>query len=408
MDISKIRKDFKMLDHKVMQGCPLIYFDNAATSLKPNSVINAVVNYYENYTSNVHRGDYDLSVTTDQEYENARETVAQFIHASAKEIVFTSGTTASLNLVAHGYAATHLKPEDEILLNEAEHASNILPWYDIAKQTGAVIKYIPLDEEGKVTVDNFKKCITSKTKILAIAQISNVLGFEVNIKELCKEAHQHQIIVVVDGAQSAPHIPVDVKDLDCDFFAFSGHKMCGPSGIGVLYGKYSLLEETSSTLLGGGMNARFDNCGNILLKKPPYKFEGGTPAIEGAIGLKAAIEYLQTIGMQQIASYEKELKEYAIQQLKKLDNVILYNSNSSSGIITFNIKDVFCQDAGTYFNSKGIALRSGHHCAKILPNYLHVNGTVRASFYFYNTKEEIDQFVDACKHGGDFLDAFFK
>ncbi len=184
--------------------------------------------------------------------------------------------------------------------------------------------------------------------------------------------------------------------------------MCGPSGIGVLYGKYSLLEETSSTLLGGGMNARFDNCGNILLKKPPYKFEGGTPAIEGAIGLKAAIEYLQTIGMQQIASYEKELKEYAIQQLKKLDNVILYNSNSSSGIITFNIKDVFCQDAGTYFNSKGIALRSGHHCAKILPNYLHVNGTVRASFYFYNTKEEIDQFVDACKHGGDFLDAFFK
>ncbi len=408
MDVLKIRKDFPMLDNKIMQGHPLVYFDNAATSLKPNQVINAINDYYKNYTSNVHRGDYDLAAFADKNYELARTTVAKFIHANDNEIVFTSGTTASLNLVAHGYALTHLHENDEILLNEAEHASNILPWYDICKQTKAVVKFIPLDDEGKVTPKAFLECINEHTKILSIAQISNVLGYEVDLKEIIRIAHEHQIIVVVDGAQSAPHIPVNVKDLDCDFFCFSAHKMCGPTGVGVLYGKYNLLEETSSTLLGGGMNAKFDRCGNILYKKPPFKFEGGTPAIEGAIGLKAAIDYLNQIGMENIKKYEQELKQYAISKLKELDNVEIYNANSTSGIIAFNIKDVFCQDAGTYFNSLGIAVRSGHHCAKILPDYLHVTGTVRASFYFYNTKEEIDIFVEACKHGGDFLDAFFK
>lgn len=408
MDINKIRTDFKMLDHKIMQGNPLVYFDNAATSLKPICVVEAINNYYNNYTSNVHRGDYDLSVKTDNEYEEARQVVASFINAEVKEIVFTSGTTASLNLVAHGYALTHLKKGDEIIINEAEHASNILPWYDVATQTGAIIKYAPLDNEGRVSVDSILKTITAQTKIIAIAHISNVLGFIADIKSICKEAHKRNIIVVVDGAQSAPHIPVDVKDLDCDFFAFSGHKMCGPSGIGVLYGKYSLLLETSSMLLGGGMNSKFDSCGNILLKKPPFKFEGGTPAIEGAIGLKEAIKYLQYIGMENIEKYERELKQYAIEKMKDLDNVEIYNKNSESAIITFNIKNVFCQDAGSYFNYKGIAVRSGHHCAKILPNYLHVTGTVRASLYFYNTKEEIDTFINACKNGGDFLDAYFK
>ncbi len=408
MDVKSIRQDFQMLNNKTMQGKPLVYFDNAATSLKPNCVVDAIVDYYHNYTSNVHRGDYDLSAKADKEYEEARKVVAKFINAEVNEVVFTSGTTASINIIAHGFATSLLKEGDEILLNEAEHASNILPWYDIAKQTKAVVKYIPLDEHGKVTVENFVKTITPKTKIISIAHISNVLGFEVDIKQIVKEAHRHNIIVVVDGAQSAPHIKIDVKDLDCDFFVFSGHKMCGPSGIGVLYGKYELLNQTSATILGGGMNAKFDSCGNILLKKPPHKFEGGTPAIEAAIGLKAAIRYLENIGMENIAAYEKELKDYAISKLTKLDNVIIYNKTATSGIVTFNIKDVFCQDAGTYFNSKGIAVRSGHHCAKILPNYLHVNGTVRASFYFYNTKEEIDVFVDACKNGGDFLDAFFK
>ena len=408
MDVKSIRQDFQMLNNKTMQGKPLVYFDNAATSLKPNCVVDAIVDYYHNYTSNVHRGDYDLSAKADKEYEEARKVVAKFINAEVNEVVFTSGTTASINIIAHGFATSLLKEGDEILLNEAEHASNILPWYDIAKQTKAVVKYIPLDEHGKVTVENFVKTITPKTKIISIAHISNVLGFEADIKQIVKEAHRHNIIVVVDGAQSAPHIKIDVKDLDCDFFVFSGHKMCGPSGIGVLYGKYELLNQTSATILGGGMNAKFDSCGNILLKKPPHKFEGGTPAIEAAIGLKAAIRYLENIGMENIAAYEKELKDYAISKLTKLDNVIIYNKTATSGIVTFNIKDVFCQDAGTYFNSKGIAVRSGHHCAKILPNYLHVNGTVRASFYFYNTKEEIDVFVDACKNGGDFLDAFFK
>lgn len=408
MDVKNIRKDFPMLDHVIMQGKPLIYFDNAATTLKPQCVIDAVNDFYNHYTSNVHRGDYDLSARVDKEYENAREVIASFIHADEKEIVFTSGTTASINIIAHGYAMTYLKEDDEIIINEAEHASNILPWYDVAKHTGAKIVYAPLDEEGKVSIDSIKKTITSKTKIIAIAQISNVLGFEVDIKGICKIAHEHGIVVVVDAAQSAPHIAINVKDLDCDFLVFGAHKMCGPSGVGVLYGKYDLLCKTESTLLGGGMNSRFDACGNILLKNPPYKFEGGTPNIEGVLGFKAAVLYLQNIGMDNIHKYELELKKYAIEKLSQLDNVILYNKNANSGIITFNIKDVFCQDAGSYFNFKGIALRSGHHCAKILPNYLHVNGTIRASLYFYNTKEEIDVFIEACKNGGDFLDAFFQ
>lgn len=408
MDVYKIRQDFPMLNHVKMQGNPLIYFDNAATTLKPKCVIEAVENYYQNYTANVHRGDYDLSAKVDQEYEKTRKIVADFIHAEEKEIVFTSGTTASLNMIAKGYALKYLQEEDEIILNEAEHASNILPWYDVCQHTKAKIIYAPLDDEGKVTVDNLKKVITNKTKIISIAQISNVLGIENDIQQICDFAHQKGILVVVDAAQSAPHMKINVKQLDCDFLVFGAHKMCGPSGIGVLYGKYSLLEKTDSSLLGGGMNARFDACGNILLKKPPYKFEGGTPNIEGVLGFQAALLYLQKIGMEQIHQYELELKKYAIQQLEKLDNVILYNKNAPSGIITFNIKDVFCQDAGSYFNYKGIALRSGHHCAKILPNYLHVNGTVRASLYFYNTKEEIDVFVEACKNGGDFLDAFFR
>lgn len=408
MDVKKIRKDFKMLDNVMMQGHPLIYFDNAATTLKPQCVGETVMRFYNEFTSNVHRGDSDLSARVDKEYDLARTTIAKFINAKFEEIVFTSGTTAALNLIAQGYALNNLHEGDEIIINEAEHASNILPWYDVAKHTKAKIVYAPLDEEGKVTVESIKNTITNKTKIIAIAQISNVLGFEVDVKNIIKEAHKHDIIVVVDAAQSAPHLKIDVQDLDCDFLCFGAHKMCGPSGIGVLYGKYELLCKTSSTLLGGGMNSRFDECGNILLKKPPYKFEGGTPNIEGVLGFKTAIDYLENIGMDNIHQYELELKKYAVEKLKKLDNIILYNANSDSGIITFNIKNVFCQDAGSYFNYQGIAVRSGHHCAKILPNYLHVTGTVRASLYFYNTKEEIDSFVEACKNGGDYLDAFFK
>lgn len=407
IDIKKIRNDFPMLNNNKMQGHDLVYFDSAATSLKPYCVLEAMNEYYMSYCSNVHRGDYDLAAKTDSNYENARNKVAKFINCDSKEVVFTSGTTQSLNLVALGYAMNNLNSEDEIILNEAEHASNILPWYLVANKINCKIVFAPLNDDGVVTLDNIKKVITNKTKIISIAYVSNVLGCVNEVKEIINYAHSKNIIVVVDAAQAIPHMKVDVKDLNCDFLAFSAHKMCGPTGIGVLFGKYDLLLKTDSLLMGGGMNAKFDNCQNMILKKPPYKFEGGTPAIAEVIGLAKAIDYINEIGIENIEKYEKELKEYALDKLSKLDNIIIYNNNSS-GIITFNIKDVFCQDAGSYFNSKGIAVRSGHHCAKLLPNHLHVIGTVRASLYFYNSKEEIDYFVEVCKHGGDFLDAFFK
>ena len=408
LDVKKIRLDFPMLDNKIMQEHPLVYFDSAATSLKPKCVIEAMNDYYFNYNSNVHRGDYDIAAKADQTYENAREVIANFINANKNEVVFTSGTTQSINLIALGYALNNLNEDDEIILNEAEHASNILPWYDIASKKNIKIVFTPLNEKGQVTVEAIKSVVTSKTKLISIAYVSNVLGTINDVKAIIKYAHENNIIVAVDAAQAVPHMKVDVKDLDCDFLAFSAHKMCGPTGIGVLYGKYDLLLKTDSLMYGGGMNVKFDNCQNLLIKKPPYKFEGGTPAIAEVIGFAKAVEYLNEIGMDNIHAYEKELKEYAIAKLNELDNVIVYNKDNDSGIITFNVKDVFCQDAGTYFNSKGIAVRSGHHCAKLLPNHLHVIGTVRASLYFYNTKEEIDVFVEACRHGGDFLDAFFK
>lgn len=408
LDVKKIRKDFPMLDNKIMQGHKLVYFDSAATSLKPKCVIEAMNDYYFNYNSNVHRGDYDLAAKADSNYEKTRLTLAKFLNCDFKEIVFTSGTTQSLNIVAFGYAMHNLKEGDEIILNEAEHASNILPWFEVANTLKVKIVFAPLNEKGQVTLEAIKSVITKNTKLISIAYVSNVLGSVNDVKSIIKYAHQNNILVVVDAAQAVAHMKIDIKELDCDFLAFSAHKMCGPTGIGVLYGKYDLLLKTNSLQYGGGMNVKFDNCQNMLIKKPPYKFEGGTPAIAEIIGFNKAIEYLEEIGMENIHQYEKELKEYAIKKLEKLDNVIVYNKDNDTGIITFNIKDVFCQDAGTFFNSKGIALRSGHHCAKLLPNHLNVVGTVRASLYFYNTKEEIDTFVEVCKHGGDFLDAFFK
>lgn len=408
MDIEKIRKDFPMLNNHFMQGKPLIYFDNAATSLKPKCVIDAMDDYYNNFTSNVHRGDYDLAFKTDSLYEKARKDIALFINANENEIVFTSGTTQSLNLVAFGFALNMLHENDEIILNIAEHASNVLPWYEIAKKVNAKIVMAPLNEKGYVTLENIQKVVTKNTKIISIAHVSNVLGFENEIDAITLFAHQNNIIVVLDGAQSVPHKKIDVKKLDVDFLAFSSHKMCGPTGIGILYGKYDLLSKMTSLQYGGGMNSKFDSCQNVLYKKPPYIFEGGTPPIAEVIGFAAAINYLSSIGMENIEQREKKLKEYAVNKLKDLDNIILYNASATSGIITFNIKDVFCQDAGSYFNYQGIALRSGHHCAKMLPDFLHVVGTVRASLYFYNTYEEIDKFVEVCKHGGEFLDAIFK
>lgn len=408
MDIETIRQDFPMIRNgTVMQGKPLVYLDNASTTFKPDAVIEAVTDYYTRETANSHRGDYDLCYAMDQMVLNARKTVADFIHCDETEVVFTSGTTGSLNLVAYGYGAKYLKPEDEILLTEAEHASNVLPWFRVAEMTGCKIRYIPLDEKGRLLPENLRKTITKNTKIVSVAHVTNVLGFVVPAKELAKIAHEFGALFVLDGAQSVPHMKTDVQDIDCDFLAFSGHKMCGPTGIGVLYGKYDLLCKMDPFMTGGGMNAKFDMCGEVGFLEPPLRFEAGTQPLAEIQGLQAAIRYLQGIGMDSIQAHERELKRYAVEALTKTGKVKLYNAESESGILTFNIDGVFAQDAATFLNSRGIACRSGQHCAKILNDFLGTIATVRASFYLYTTKKDIDALAEAVASGGDYLDAYF-
>ena len=408
MDIEKIRRDFPMIRNgTTMQGKPLVYLDNASTTFKPDAVIQAVTDYYTKETANSHRGDYDLCYAMDQMILNTRKTVAEFIHCDETEVVFTSGTTGSLNLVAYGYAAKYLKPEDEILLTEAEHASNVLPWFRVAEMTGCKIRYIPLDEKGRLLPENLRKTISKNTKIVSVAHVTNVLGFVVPAKELAKIAHEYGALFVLDGAQSVPHMKTDVQDLDCDFLAFSGHKMCGPTGVGVLYGKYDLLCKMDPFMTGGGMNAKFDMCGEVGFLEPPLRFEAGTQPLAEIQGLQAAIRYLQGIGMENIQAHERELKRYAVEALSKTGKVKLYNADSESGIVTFNVDGVFAQDAATFLNSRGIACRSGQHCAKILNDFLGTIATVRASFYLYTTKKEIDALAEAVASGGDYLDAYF-
>ncbi len=409
LNIEEIRSDFPMLSRKSKKGYDLIYFDNAATTFKPQSVIDAVTRYYTEFGVNAHRGDYELSYLVDQEFNQARQCVASFLHAEAKEVVFTSGASEALNLVAYGYGQKYLQPNDIVLSSEAEHASNILPWMKACEVTQATLDFIPLLDSGRIDMDAFKKKMNPNVKVVTLAQVTNVLGFVVDIKEVCRIAHEQGAIVVVDGAQSLPHMEVNVKDLDCDFFAFSAHKLCGPTGIGALYGKFELLQSCDPFMFGGGSNARFDLCGNILLKDAPYKFESGTPAIEAVFGMKAAIEYLTKIGMKQIHDYELELHGYLIHKMKQLDNVEIYNADNDSGIVTFNIKDVFSQDAATYFSDHGIAVRSGQHCAKLLMDKLNTSSTLRASVYFYNTKEEVDRFIEICSqiNSETMLDVFF-
>jgi cysteine desulfurase/selenocysteine lyase len=407
LDANVIRNDFPMLQNKVMmQGKPLIYLDNGATTLKPKVVIDSVCEYLSMYSGNAHRGDYDLTHDVDVKYEAVRDKVATLLHCECKEVVYTYGTSDSLNLVAFGYGATHLQKDDEVLLTVAEHASNTLPWFKVSEMTGCKIKYIDLDEQGRLTLENVKKAMTNKTRIISIAHITNVLGYLAPVKEICALAHQQDIVVCIDGAQSVPHYPIDVKELDIDFLSFSGHKMCGPTGIGVLYGKLALLEETKPTRYGGGSNTRYSSDGTIRLKEVPTRFETGTPNIEGVIGLGAAIDYLLGIGMDTIHAYEISLREYAVVKMQQIDTITVYNP-TAVGAIAFNVKGVFSQDTASLFNTYGIAVRSGQHCAKILNTFLGVSNTVRASLYFYNTKEEIDAFIDVCKKGDDFLDAFF-
>lgn len=395
-DVDAIRKDFPMISNNPN----LIYLDSSATSFKPQCVIDAVNHYYCFENTNIHRGDYNISFNVSKQFDDTREVVRHFINAKdKKEIVFTNGASSSLNLVAYGYGMKFLTSDDVILTTQAEHASNILPWFHVSEKTGAKIEYIPLNDDATFNLELYKECFkkNKNIKVVSITHVSNVMGYIYPIKEITRIAHENGAIVSCDGAQSVPHVKTDVLDSDVDFLSFSSHKMCGPAGVGVLYGKYDLLQSMDAFMLGGGSNARFDNCGNILLKNAPDKFEAGTPCIEGVLGLKQAILYLESIGMDKIEEYGKELTQYCINELKKLDNVDVYNATSESGIVTFNVKNVFSQDAAGYFNTKNIAVRSGNHCAKILLNVIKVSETIRASFYFYNTKQEIDEFVRVVK-----------
>ena len=404
LDPIKIRKDFPMYKNNP----DIVYLDNAATTFKPYSVIEECNRYYLSETANAHRGDYDLAYKVDIAVDNVREKVAKFINSKKIEVVFTSGASMSMNMIAYGYGNKYLTSDDEILLTEAEHASNVLPRFKVSEVTGAKVKYIPLTKEGRLTIDNLKKVLNEKTRIVSIAQVTNVLGYIVDIKEIAKYVHENSnAIVVCDGAQSVPHMKIDVKDLDCDFLVFSGHKLCGPTGIGVLYGKYNLLQKMEPLMSGGGDNAKFDMCGNVAYLEPPAKFEAGTMNLAGIYGLGGAIDYLMNIGMNNIEEYERYLRKYAINKLKTLQNLIIYNENAETGIITLNVKGVFSQDEASYLNSKGICVRSGEHCAKLLKDRLGASGTVRVSLYFYNTIEDIDKLCLALKNGGDFLDAYF-
>ncbi len=373
----------------------IIYLDNGATSLKPKCVIDKMVDYYTFYPANAHRGDYDLSYKVDQEYESTRELVKDFIHAKAlEEIIFTSGTTEALNMIVNGFFAPLLEENDEVLITNSEHASNILPWFKLAKNKGILVNYIPLDSNYYLTMDNLKKSISPKTKVISIAGVTNVIGDIRPIKEICAYAHEHNIFVVLDGAQMVPHMPVDVTDLDVDFLAFSAHKMCGPTGVGVLYGKLELLEHLEPTVLGGGMNESFDNPSEIYLKGLPARLEAGTRNIAGVIGFGEAIKYLKKIGMDNIHKYELDLRKYLIDKLMPLKHIDIINMESDSGIITFNVNGIFSQDVAYYLNKYNICVRAGNHCAKILKSSVGVTNTVRVSLYFYNTYEEIDNLVE--------------
>lgn len=387
------REDFPMLKQDI------IYFDNGATSLKPQCVINKMTEYYENYSANAHRGDYDISFKVDVEYENAREEVKNFINAKSKEeVVFTSGTTDSLNMIANGFFANLLEAGDEILITTSEHASNVLPWFRLSKDLGCVVNFIPLDESLHVTLDNVRKSITSNTKVIALAGITNVVGDIRPIKEITKLAHEHNIFVVVDGAQMVPHLKTDVQDLDIDFLAFSGHKMLGPTGVGVLYGKKELLEELEPINLGGGMNESFDTVDTVYLKGLPTRLEAGTPNIAGVIGLGEAVRYINKIGMDKIHERELHLRDYLIEKLIPLNHVDIINLEADSGILAFNVDGIFSQDVAYYLNKYNVCVRAGNHCAKILKNATGVTNTLRVSLFFYNTEKEIDEFVELLKN----------
>lgn len=406
MDIQAVRSLFPILDQEV-NGHPLVYLDSAATSQKPQPVIDAITHYYKTYNSNVHRGVHTLGTKATEAYEAAREKVRKFINAeSVEEIIFTRGTTTAINTVASSYGRAFLKPEDEIVLTCMEHHSNLIPWQQVAKFTGARLKYIPLQADGTIDLEDVKATITDRTKIVAITHVSNVLGTVNPIKEIAAIAHRHGAVVVVDGAQSTPHKKVDVRDLDCDFYAFSGHKMCGPTGIGVLYGKRRWLEQMEPVEFGGEM---IDTVGlyESTWKELPWKFEGGTPIIADAIGLGAAIDFLEEVGLEEIERHERALIRYTMEQLETIEGLEWYgpkDPDRRGGVIAFNLSGVHAHDVATVLDAYGIAIRAGHHCAQPLMKWLGVTATGRASFYLYNTFEDVDRFIEGLRKAKEFFD----
>ncbi len=396
MNTEKLRKDFPILSVKV-HGKPLVYLDNAATSQKPQSVIESVKNYYENYNANIHRSIHKLGEEATAAYEEAHKKVADFINADFEEIVFTKNTTESINLSAYSLT-NNLKAGDEIVISQMEHHSNFVPWQQLALKRGLKLKFIKIDKEGLLDQKSINENITKKTKIVSLTHVSNVLGTVNDVKEIGKIAHENNALFAVDGAQSIPHMPIDVKKLDCDFMAFSGHKMLGPTGIGVLYGKKELLKNMQPFLYGGEMikEVKFEG---TKFNDLPWKFEAGTMNIAEAIGLGAAIDYLNKVGMKNIENHEKKLVKYAYEKLNEMKEIEVYGPSAEkrSDLVAFNVKGVHAHDTAQILDGEGIAIRAGHHCAMPLHSVLGIAASARASFYFYNTKEEIDKLAEGIK-----------
>ncbi|HEY5760869.1 MAG TPA: cysteine desulfurase [Steroidobacter sp.] len=398
LDVAAIRRDFPIL-HQTVNGKPLVYLDNAASSQRPKSVIEAISRYYEHDHANVHRGVHTLSQRATDAYEGARETIRRFINArDTKEIVFVRGTTEAVNLVAQSFLRPGFQPGDEILISALEHHANIVPWQILREQVGAVLKVIPINQQGVVDFDEFEKLIGPRTRLLALAHVSNALGTIVPVEQFIKVAKQHGVPVLLDGAQAIPHTAVDVQALGCDFYCFSSHKMLGPTGIGVLYGKRELLEKMPPWQGGGDMilSVSFEK---TTFNQLPWKFEAGTPHISGAIGLATAIDYLEQIGMDRIAAYENELLEYATERLSKLPGLnIVGTAPEKAAVVSFTLDGIHPHDIGTILDTEGVAIRTGHHCAMPVMDFFKIPATARASMSFYNTREEIDRLVAALEH----------
>ncbi|WP_278926449.1 cysteine desulfurase [Staphylococcus auricularis] len=404
LNVSEIKKDFPILAQQV-NGHDLVYLDTSATSQTPSQVIDATSDYYERYNSNVHRGVHTLGSLATDAYESARETVRRFINARYfEEIVFTRGTTTSINTVARSYGDANVEAGDDIVVTEMEHHANIVPWQQLAKRKNANLKFIPMTEDGELDIEAVKETITDNTKLVAVTHVSNVLGTINDVKAIAEIAHEHDAVISVDGAQAAPHMALDVQDLDVDFYSFSGHKMLGPTGIGVLYGKRQLLQEMEPIEYGGDM-IDFVEKRDATWTELPTKFEAGTPLIAEAIGLAAAIKYIDQIGFSAIHEHEKALTTYAYDRLQEVDGLEIYGppKDCRAGVITFNLKDVHPHDVATAVDTDGIAVRAGHHCAQPLMKWLNQSSTARASFYIYNTTEDIDKLVEALKQTKEFF-----